>query len=331
MRNTKLKVAAATLFLVAFQSCSKSKEGCLDSKACNYDASANYNFSSFCIYETKLWYQDLDGDGLGDRLVSVRSCLQPLGYVANDHDADLVVEAKQRAVVTYVGSTSSPICGAYGGPMKIYIEQTYGSDVILLNAQYNDLISPFGSRGAVFGNTFQSFVSNTVVPQVYLSAANYAMVNSSLSLSHSENNSAADTAINACLSSTLEVGVAATAFKTEDRISVITLCKFYAALGEHYIGIYLLEDGVMAVQQNSLTGPGLLSHDNVIRSTFIFGTDLMITSMGSSFALNQEVSTNNYFLNLNYFQNIANLQVAVVIFKSNQADGISNAIIVDVN
>jgi hypothetical protein len=340
----KLIFIGTLLFSVAVQSCSK--DNCFDSSACNYDpegdmsiyqaVAGNGDPSPVCEYGNNSqgrthWYQDSDGDGLGIYDVSIYQCDQPLGYVANDHDADLVVDPKQRAIVTYVGSTSSFLCGAYGAPTKIHMEQTYGSDVVLLNVQYNDLISPLGSFGSEFGSVFLSSISNTVVPQVYFSAANYAMVNRSLTVSQSENNNAADTAINACLSSTLEVGIAAKAIKVGNCITVFTLSKFYEALGEHYIGIYLLEDGVMAIQQNSLTGPAISSHENVIRSAATYENRLGVQSIGSSFSVNQIVSGKNYLYIPEDTGVNANLQVAVVIFKANQAYGISNAVIVDVN
>jgi hypothetical protein len=342
MKNIKLKVIAATCFLVALQSCSK--KVCRDHTACNYDPDAEMTLSegldthdySVCEYGNNgegrvKWYQDSDGDGLGNSAVSVYQCNQPAGYVANDHDGDLVVDPKQRAIVTYIGSTLSFLCGAYGAPTKNYIEQTFGSNVVLLNVQFNDLISPLGSFASGFGSAFQYSVSNTIVPQVYFSAANYAMVNRNLTASQSENNNVADTDINDCLSSTLEVGIAAKAIKDGNIINVFTLSKFYAALGEHYIGVYLLEDGVMAIQQNSLTGPSIVSHENVIRAAAIEEYDLGIQSMGSSFTVNQLVSGKNSFFIPEDIGSNAKLQIAVVIFKGYQADGISNAIIVDVN
>jgi hypothetical protein len=73
-------------------------------------------------------------------------------------------------------------------------------------------------------------------------------------------------------------------------INVYKLSKFYVVLGDYYIGVYLLEDGVMAVQQNSLTGPNIISHENVIYTIAINEYRLGVQSMGSYFTANQVVS-----------------------------------------
>jgi hypothetical protein len=62
----------------------------------------------------------------------------------------------------------------------------------------------------------------------------------------------------------LEVGVAAKATASGNTITINTLSKFYMALGEHYIGVYLLEDRVMANQAGS--SDGVSSHENVLRT-----------------------------------------------------------------
>ena len=58
--------------------------GCIIPSACNYDPNANVDDGS-CFYETE-WFQDSDGDGLGNPNVSQMACEQPEGYVANSDD-----------------------------------------------------------------------------------------------------------------------------------------------------------------------------------------------------------------------------------------------------
>ncbi|MBE37811.1 MAG: hypothetical protein CMP50_04105, partial [Flavobacteriales bacterium] len=60
--------------------------GCTDSQACNYDESAMMDDES-CYYP-QTWYQDSDGDGLGNPDNSTDSCddLTGFGYVTNNDD-----------------------------------------------------------------------------------------------------------------------------------------------------------------------------------------------------------------------------------------------------
>ncbi len=333
MKKIKLMFSAVAVLAVSMQSCSKDDDkvkGCTDASACNFDSTAGEDDGT-CTFATT-WYQDLDGDGLGNGAVSVSNCDQPTGYVSNGSDpADLVVVAKQRSVVTYVGATWCPPCGAYGEPTKEHMETTYGSDVVILNVQSGDAISSSSAFGPGFGNVFQSFVGSTGIPHCYWSAANHTMTHDGYYSSQPYNNSEADSHVNACLGSTLEVGVAAEATIDGSVVSVNTMAEFYAAAGQHYIGVYLLEDGVMASQQSSIAATAVTSHENVIRAAANSSNSLGNETMGTSFTANQTVSGNYTITVPSSVVNSANLQVAVVIYKANQADGISNAVIVDVN
>jgi hypothetical protein len=212
------------------------------------------------------------------------------------------------------------------------MESTFGSDVVILNVQSGDAISSSGEFGPNFGGAFQSFASVNSIPHAYWSSANVAMDHRGFYGDNNANATAADANINAILSDdNVSVGVAASATSSGDSALIInTKTKFYSALGEHYIGVYLLEDGVMANQSISQSPDAITAHNNVIRYSAFEGNSLGAQSIGTSFTADQEV-TGSYTIPLWSGWNISNLQVAVVIWSSTNADGISNSIIVDVN
>ena len=250
----------------------------------------------------------------------------------DDSSVNLEVVKRQRATVTYVGATWCPPCGAYGDPTKEHMESTFGSDVVILNVQKGDAISSAGEFGPTFGSVFQSFVGTTGIPHAYWSGANVAMDHRGFYSNNSANANEADANIDAILSDVnVSVGIAASATNSGDSaVTINTKTKFYSALGEHYIGVYLLEDGVMANQSISQSSDAITAHNNVIRYSAFDGNSLGAQSIGTSFTADQEV-TGSYTIPLWSGWNISNLQVAVVIWNSTNADGISNSIIVDVN
>ncbi len=208
------------------------------------------------------------------------NCTQPDGYVDNDNDNfDVPVRNKQRAIATYVGATWCPPCGDNGDPAKEYMEDEHGSDLVLLSVQSGDAISLSSAFGPGFGGAFNTFVSNSGIPHIFWSGFGYAMTHNGFYSSASSNNSNSDSKINAILGGTAECGVAAKATRSGSTITVKTGVKFYSANStQHYIGVYLLEDGVMEQQ----SGPGTVTeHNNIIRGAAYTGNTLGMETMGA--------------------------------------------------
>ena len=239
---------------------------------------------------------------------------------------------EQRAIMVYQGATWCGPCGANGEPTKNHLETTYGSDVIILNSQgawAGDAISTPTSFGNIFGSEFANFYTPVVssVPHCYFSAANYAMTDHGFNTSPTQY----DAIVSTILSTTLEVSVTATATITGGTVTVNTTSEFQSALGEHFIAVYLLEDSVMATQTITGQADAVTAHNNVVRAAASNLNALGTESMGASFTANQQVSGIYTITVPATVVNNQNLQVAVVIYEANQADGISNAVIVDVN
>lgn len=362
MKKIQLMIILLGSAAFTMYSCSKEEvKGCTDGLACNFDPEAAVD-NGTCTYE-QTWMQDLSGDGLGNPFATLINCNQPAGYVLDpcpvntyyadadedglgdpnvavsgcdslpgyvsnsDDKIDLLTEAKQRAVMTYVGATWCGPCGANGDPAKEHIESTFGSDVVILNVQSGDAISATGAFGPNFGSEFQNFVSSTSIPHCYWSAANYSMTDHGFSASATQ----FDATITSVLGTSATLEVVAEATINGGIVTVQAATKFLSATGEHFIGVYLLEDDVQAEQTITGSSPATVGHNNVIREAANTTTALGTQSMGTAFAANERVEGSFEITVPGTVVNSANLQVAVVIWSTNSADGISNAILVDVN
>ena len=211
------------------------------------------------------------------------------------------------------------------------MESAFPDDVIILNSQSGDAITTSSEFGYGFGNEFQSFASVGSIPHAYWSGHQYTMNHRGFYTSASANNSAADADINAIKAKIPEVGLGAFASKSGNTITVKTKSVFYNAVSAtRYIGVYLLEDGVLALQQMSTGTAQTTEHNNVVRATANSSTGpLGLTSMGSSFTINQEVN-GTYTITANSAWNSSHLQVAVVVWEGNAANNISNSVLVNV-
>ncbi|MAZ55607.1 MAG: hypothetical protein CMP54_01215, partial [Flavobacteriales bacterium] len=83
-QNTYSCNGFANLISVNFEGEYELTYGCTDNLACNYDSSAILDDDS-CDYG-QTWYQDSDGDGLGNPDVSIESCNEVTGFVGNNDD-----------------------------------------------------------------------------------------------------------------------------------------------------------------------------------------------------------------------------------------------------
>ncbi|MDB4534039.1 hypothetical protein N9242_04135 [Vicingaceae bacterium] len=293
----------------------------------------------------RTFYQDLDGDGLGNPAITRIECdtaiQAALGYVTNADDLiDVLPDSIQRAVITYIGATWDSTSGNFGLPALSYIQTNY-PNAVLLNVQGNVNLGDSGITGYIladdfgpeFGNEFETYSASTTMPHVYMGSANYPMYNQQLTNSTPANNLMIDNTIGAINSSILDVKVIANANRVGDSVFVNTAVEFIDASAEHFIGVYLLEDNVLGLQNYLPLAPNQATFNNVVRSAGDLSNPLGTSSMGPSFLAGQRVE-GSYGIKISTAGaaiNPSNLKVAVVVYKTDAADGFSNAILIDVD
>ncbi len=322
----KLLLFFSLFSIIAFtnQSC---KKGCTDSTACNYNSGAKKNDGTCTLAGT--WYEDADGDGKGNPAVAIEACEQPAGYVSNSTDAsDIPVAKKQRATMIYNGATWCGPCGDNGEPAKAYLKSTYSGDAVLLSIQDGDDISTSSEAGPKFSQVFSTFSSVTSIPHAWYAGHGYTMTHGGFSSSASSNNSTIDSKVTAIKANAPSVGIGAVASRSGNTIKVNTKAIFYNATStQHYIGVYLLEDGINAFQ----TGPEAnTDHNNVLRAKGNGSVgDLGLISMGTSFTANQTVE-GVYTITASSSWNASKFKVVVLVWEGNTADKICNAVEVSI-
>ncbi len=311
------------------------------------------------------YYQDLDGDGLGNPSITTINCFTAAdsaiwngnGYVTNADDLiDALPDSVQRAIFTYIGASWNPECGSFGNAAKTYIEDTYGSSAILLNVQGNVDVGDSAhighilaaEFGPIFGNQFQSIPvpGDTTLPHIFMKTAGTAFLHQKFTNSAANNNIVIDNVMDAVANSFLQVKIVANTSRSGDSIIVNTAVEFVGAQNEHFIGVYLLEDNMDALQASSGLAPSIFRQNNVVRTAADLSNPLGVSSItgvlgvGLGYTNGERVedrhaisisAMNDISLNPMAQVNLSNLKVAVVVYKTNSADDFSNAIMLNVD
>ena len=287
------------------------------------------------------WYQDLDGDGLGNPNISLNACEQPVGYVSdNTDDFDLVISSKQRGVVAYIGATWCPPCGEWGGPLLEYMDDNISEDdLVVLSFHSSDRVSSLNSDGAEYAREIGEISNEKSVPRIFVGGGSVYEFRGIFS-SHSSNQNRIDNDLARIQAQDANVGVSASARMEDDKVIVQTGVEFLKSSNEQFhIATYVLEDKIIADQKvgstsSSSTMPNV-EHNDVVIINQQNSSSFKGTSMGSSFSSGQVVSdeftisvpamTNNTTpVNMN------NLKVAVVVWRGS-ALNMENGVVVQVN
>jgi len=310
MKKIQIVLTAAFLVAVTMQSCSKKEQGCNDSAACNFNADAEENDGS-CTYATK-WYQDSDGDGLGDANASLEACDKPTGYVANDDAPAAPTHSFSRTQVPIMHKITGETCyycGDWGWQAWIDLADDFAGTAFRW-ANYGD-----GFSNNYFRNQ-ELDATNTVMD---------AMENmfedgggkpnfSTNGVDYSTSSADAKAAAQASLSVTPDVAGTFTSSIDGGVLSLDAAVKFYAsATGEHWIGAYVVENNVSGPQSGPIGANGNVDHHFVMRGSMSnspWGVQLVASGASAD-----EVVEKSFSIALPSTYNQANLSYGIIIWK----------------
>ncbi|MEO1517476.1 MAG: Omp28-related outer membrane protein [Bacteroidota bacterium] len=270
-----------------------------------------------------VWYRDVDGDGVGNLLDSLVDCSQPEGYVSEGGDlADLIVEAKQRVVIPYVGATWCPPCGSFGEDTKAYISENFSSDDAIIISSQRGTINPSRVNVAYqFGDAFMKEFGAAGIPWMFAAGGGDAY-------DFYPNTSVVDFRLPSILDLGPSVGIHADATLGATQVDVNVKVQFYEAKPtDYYVSVYLLEDDVRADQRHSTLGIVKdMPHNNILREG-ASNSNYHGQSIGSSFTANQAVKR-SYQISLRPEWDANNLKVVAIVWEGTGTK-IMNAHLVD--
>ncbi len=218
----------------------------------------------------KNWYEDADGDGLGNPNVTLFQCEQPDGYVEDNSDPiDKEVQRNKVPFLMKISGETCPPCGGWGWTAwedlsskfwgKGFCMTTYGTFVSNGNFRGQELDAAAGGSAVI--QAFQDrFWSSGSKPSFYANVAD-------------NGTSAADAETDATNSLTDVPDVAAVLEATieGEQLTVTSEVEFFDDMpGDYVLGAYLIEDKVVGYQAG-YSDPNNAPHHFVMRGSMSEG------------------------------------------------------------
>lgn len=173
-----------------------------------------------------------------------------LASATEDDGSCVLPEQKSRTIVINFTSLTCGNCGSYGIPALISAYTNFPDDVIPLKVNTGDELSCSVGMLLSFSYNYSS------IP--------YFVVGNQEGVFYSDLNST----IAGQIGGTCNAGLAGVFSVSGSTISIKTQVKFYAAdQGEYYLAVYLMEDGLSAIQSGQGSAPYI--HNKVLRGNAV--------------------------------------------------------------
>jgi hypothetical protein len=232
----------------------------------------------------------------------VPGCMNPeaLNYntSANEDDGSCVKpEQKKRTMVLNFSSLGCGNCGSYGNPTLTSAYTTFPNDVVPIKA--------------TIGDDLYCSIGILLLPDYGTVSTPYFAVGNTKAVYYTDVNSVIPSEI----AGTPYAGLAGIFSVSGSTISVKTQVKFYsAATGEYYLAVYLMENGISAIQSGAGTSP--IIHNKLLRGNAV-GNYAHGEIIGSSSIASGTIINKTYTASVNSAWNSANIYAALVLWKKN--------------
>jgi hypothetical protein len=204
--------------------------------------------------DIKTWYQDSDGDGLGNpNAETIKDCDQPAGYVLNSDDPiDLKVQQKQVPILVKFTGETCPPCGGWGWTAwESLSSKFWGTGFCWSN--YGDGFSNNHFRSQELNPTMDS------IEDRFFSGGKPSFFANNKDFDQSE--AAAEAEATNSLTAVPYVAAVLEPKIEGDQLTITSEIEFFQDVpGSYYVGAYLVEDKPVAYQAGNAAGNNAEHH-----------------------------------------------------------------------
>lgn len=262
--------------------------------------------------EKKNWYEDTDGDGLGNPNVTLFQCDQPAGYVEDNTDPiDMEVQRKQVPVLVKISGETCPPCGGWGWTAWEGLSGDFWGSGMCFTTY-----GTFVSNGNFRGQELTSAEGGSPVIQAFQDRFWKSGSKPSFHANNKDHGTTADDAkadANTSMTQTPDVAAVLEANIEGDQLTITSEVEFFEDVpGDFVLGAYLIEDKVQGYQAG-------YSDPNNAKHHFVMRGSLSDNAWGEDFATGGGVKGDKHLKTFNVTipssYNKENLSYGVIIWR----------------